>query len=1152
MSAPPDHPDRTQPSAIRVVPYSPPRASDSSEETQPATASARPAETPDLSTDNDGRSNQTSGKATSSGAGRHNQGSATALSASSAAPLLSAKERDDGVSERRPATIRRISSSDPRSRNPPAAIPVSATSNLPPSLAAVNAPSRGRLSATSYTTNTSQSSRLSSSSHLSDAEASSSSIPSSPPSGQRRPESRRRNFVAVLNEDKTFSLVPQRPRVPEPQPQNPPRTSSALSEYGGLRSSQLHSTPRVSQASSHEGYSSYASSHYDRPSSSLAGTNPDRSITPNTPVPSSPGSSTQETITDDPITDSSASPQNYRMIGGLRRVPNLPDPGYKAHQQTHSPGSDTTETLLPIVPETGAPTHDADQVDTRSNEEEHASIHSSTPSAGSDTTNYRVYRDDEEGDPDPEPLTNEEEDQDRGSDESLVDPQLRPQPSFATAQTASTEFESTNYKVYTHSDDEGSEEALPDSPVAGPSARALRNVFTPQLQPQASIGSIQSTASSTSENANFRVYGPSSPELSPVPESDPIQQETRELRPAQSFLSATSTTYETDNYKIYGGRISPAALSSVESFNPPSPSGSYAPLLRSPTGLVPSLYAPEEEAGPSGTAHTEPNYVVHGDPSPAPSREHTPNTTESGGTVVRHPREEFSQESLVVSPLRPHRFEEGFGYYRARSRSRSRSTEELQTKKSLKSVKSSISTAPITEEAAESYLAGQAYLDARGGEDDAGSASVAGPSERQRQLDEQRERERQQTEGSTWEGAGAAGGSMALPTTPHQWSSQLSTVMSETEPESSSGTHGSLASVSPQGSHGSHERRSSRGWSSHHSRQMLSISSSLAGEMEAASRSRSNSQPGSLERPGPSYRGYHGMVRHHDEHGDGLAELQQISPRPSRSRLSDMFSNSNSSERNLHSSASTRSFNNNIPTWAKLYYGSGERRFLRSASISSVSDLSSRPSSLAPHSSSPTSDHFPLGIYSQRRRPREMGPDDGAQRRSTPGSMDIQPVSAEDDVELGFRRSLRRMTSSLWSPHLRRDLRAQNRYSIWDTPSVAWSAESGIFGRRNVQVVFFVVGFIFPFAWMIGALLPLPKPSPLAMIQRDSSYSDLGIRTHSHEYERHIESVDELRYQNARWWRMLNRCMSVIGLLVLGAVVGLVVATVKQGWGTRT
>lgn len=1143
MSAPPDHPDRTpQSSAVRLVPYTPPRAS--TEETQARGSS----------TDSD-RNYQTSEKATNSGNVR--LGHTVQLPASFAPPLSLAKRRDDGVSERGPATIRRISTSDPRPGSSATETPVSPSSHLP----GLNAPTRGRLSTTSYT---SQSSRQSASSHLSDAEPSSSSIASSAPSGPRRPQSRARNFVAVLNEDKTFSLVPQRPRNTDSQPQNPPSSSSAFSEYGGSggRSSQLHSfpiTPRVSQASSHEGYSSYASSHYDRPSSSLAGTIPDRSITPSTPVPSSPGSSTQETITEHPIAESSASPWNYRMFGGLRRVPNLPAPDTKGKQPAHSPGSDTAETPPLTVPEIAPGLHD-NRADTRSTEEEQASIHSSAPSADSDAANYRVFSGNSEAPPDPEPQEQEQE-QEQGSDESLVDPRLREQTSFATVHTTSTDFETSNYKIYTHSDDEGSDGARSESPVEGPSSPAKRNLYVPQLQPQASIGSIQSGVSSASENTNYKVYGSPSPVLSPVPESEPVQ-EALELRPAQSFLSVTSTTYETDNYKVYGGRISPAALSSVESFNPPSPSGSYAPLLRSPTGPAPSLYTQEEEAGPSGTANADPNYVVYGDPSPESSREpsreasreNTPDSTGSGDTIVRHqPRQEYSQDSLVVSPLRPSKgFEEAFGYYRRRSRSwsGSKSKEDLKSKKSLKSVKSSVSSA-INEEEAENFYAAQAYLDAPPGEYE----PVPGPSERQRQLDEQRERERQQRESSAWEGAGAAsgpqGGPMALPTTPHQWSSQLSTVMSESEPDSSSGTRGSLISASPQGSHGSHERRSSRGWSSSHSRQMLSISSSLAGELEAASRSRSNSQPGSLERPGPAYRGYHGAVRDHDEDGDGLGDLQQISPRPSRSRLSDMFTNSNSSERSLHTSASNRSFSNGIPLWAKLYYGSGEHRFLRSASISSVSELSSRPGSAMQQSISPLSEHYPLGIYSPRRRARESGQPGMAQRRSTTGSMDIQPAPAEDEQELGFRRSLRRMTSSLWSPHLRRDVRARNRYSIWDTPSVAWSAESGMFGRRNVQVVFFVVGFIFPFAWMIGAVLPLPKPSPLAMIERDSSYSDLGVRPQSHEYDRHIESVDELRYENARWWRMLNRIMSVVGLLIIGAVVTLVVLALKDGWGTR-
>lgn len=1122
--------------AIRVVPYSPPRPAKSPEDAHRDADPTTARQDVDFSTDEAGPRTNT---ASASG-----QQPSTGSSEYGRAHPFSLEKRRDGVSELgEPATLGGSSTTepfDPRTGLAPTVIPVHA----PP-------PSRGRLStATSYTTSSTRQSTSSRSSRISDTESEAPSTVGT----SRRPQSRRRNFVAVLNDDKkTFSLVPQRPRAADAQSQDPPRSESAAStEYGGpsIRSSQLPSfptTPRVSQASSHEGVSSYASSHYDRPTSSLAGNFPDRSVTPGTPtsvVPSSPGL----TITQDFVPDSSPTPWNHRM--GVRKVAADLEEKHSFHTQASK--SDTTETPPAPVTDTEAPGHDSDPAHFRSTENAPASFPSPSHSSGSDRTNYRVYRDEIEAPPQRHSdATNQEEDDRASSDESLVDPHLRPQPSFATAQTGSTDFENSNYKTYGHSDSEGSEEDHQDSPIAGPSSRALRIPHIPQLEPQSSLASLQSAASSISDNPNYRVFGPSSPGLPPVPESEPLQGSSQELRPAHSFLSAVSSLPENDNYIVYG-RSSPAALSSVESFNPPSEAGSYAPLL-SPTTV-------EQEAGLSSTANTNPNYVVHGDPTPDPSREATPDTYESGETVVRHPPpQDYSQESLVVPPLRARRSQEGFGYFRARSRSISK--EELRTKKSLKSVKSSISSI-INEDAEDSFFAGQAYLDGPSAEYDASSPSVAGPSDRQRQLDEQRERERQQKDALTWEGEGAASGSqgsMALPATPHQWSSQLSTVLSESEPEESSGTRSSLASVSlpggsvhgSHGSQGSHERRNSRGWSTH-SRQMLSISSSLAAELEAASRSRSNSQPGSVERPSPSYR-YQGQVRHHDEDGDGLADLHMISPRPSRSRLSDMFNHSNSSDRNLHSSASTRSFNNGIPTWAKLYYGSGERRFLRSASISSASELSSRPESMLQHSNSPTSDHFPMGLWNARRRPMETGPGDSSQRRSAVGSMDVPQGSADDHVhDIGFRRSLRRMTSSVWSPHLQRDVRAQNRYTIWDSPSVAWSAESGMFGRRNLQVVLFVAGFIFPFAWMVGALLPLPKPSPLAMVQRDSSYSDLGIRSHSNEFERHIESVDELRYQNARWWRMLNRCMSVIGLLIIGAVVGLAVAAVKQGWATRS
>lgn len=1150
-----------QSSGIRVVPYSPARPSDASEDS--ASVSARPQESTRSSTDDDrhdsSRINQISGKASISSS-QPSRGSSAAPPGPSPSGLLLAKRADGPVSGPDSHTNAGTSSNDARLGATPTVIPV-------PHVAGSNPPARGRLSAASYTTHTSQSSRHSTASHISDADGPSQSVPSPSPSGQRRPASRRRNFVAVLNEDKTFSLVPQRHRntfnSQSSESPNPPRSESALSEYSApaLRSSQLPSfptTPRVSQASSHEGIPSYASSHYDRPSSSLTstGTIPDRSVTPATPVPSSPGGSTvHENVTEDPIAEFSPTPWNYRMVGGLRKVSLPSDPDRKGKQPSYSSlgRSDTTETPLPAVVETNSPSHDVGQVDSHpSAPEQRASIHSNTSSAEESDSNWKVYRNqDEEEDPASPAQTVGRAQPEQSSDEA----HLREQPSFASAQTTqttSTDFESSNYKTYGHSDSEESEAGRSESPVAGPSFALRPNLqIHPQLEPQTSFASIQTT-STLSDSTNYRVYGPPSPGLAPVPETD-IAQHTHNLRPAPSFLSATSTNPEGPNWQVYG-RHSPAALSSVDSFAPPSPAGSQRPLLGSPP-RADSIHTREEQAEPL-TVATEPNYVLHGDPTPDPSRNQSPATSESGGTVLRHPQEEFSQESLVISPLRPRLgSDESFGYYRARSRSISnpKSIEDLVTKKSLKSFKSSVSSV-INEETSEAFFNAQAFLDAPVGPDDPSSPSVAGPSERQRQLDQQREQERQQREAAAWaEESGAASGSegfMALPTTPHQWSSQLSTVMSETEPDSSSGTRASLASVSLPGSHG---RRSSRGWSSSHSRQMLSISSSLAGELEnASSRSRSNSHD-SPDRPSPAYRnGFHGRVRHHDEDGDGLADLHQITPRPSRSRLSDFFNHGNASERNLHSSASSasNSFNsNNIPLWAKLYYGSGERRWLRSYSISSMSDLSSRPPSMQ-HSGSPATDRFPGDVRSPRRRPRdEYG--NGNNRQSYQGSMNIEPLPADFDNDHVFRRSLRRMTSSVWSPHLRRDVRAQNRYSIWDTPSVAWSAESGMFGRRNIQVVLFVVGFIFPFSWMIGAVLPLPKPSPLAMIERETSFSDLGARTQSHEYERHIESVDELRYQNARWWRLLNRCMSVVGLLIIGAVIGLVIASIRQGWGTR-
>ncbi|RYO87867.1 hypothetical protein DL762_004053 [Monosporascus cannonballus] len=277
---------------------------------------------------------------------------------------------------------------------------------------------------------------------------------------------------------------------------------------------------------------------------------------------------------------------------------------------------------------------------------------------------------------------------------------------------------------------------------------------------------------------------------------------------------------------------------------------------------------------------------------------------------------------------------------------------------------------------------------------------------------------------------------------PHQWSSQLSTVMSEYE---GSDRDSRLASAI------SRSDRGSSALGSRHSRQLLSISSSLATQEEALGSSRSYSGP--LERPSPAYmRGAlpsppARTVRDLDEHGDGLADLQQhqLQHKPSWSRVGAYLSR-RGSDRELHSSASSRagSFTAaSIPAWARLYYGSGERRWLATApSIHSLSEAAaSRPESSF-RSGSPADDHPPQSVFNPRRRPREL-----PAHADPPDSADVASGGVAE-----MRLGARKRTSSIWSPHLRFDRRAI-RYSVWQPPSVTWATEGGVLGRSNIQVL---------------------------------------------------------------------------------------------------
>ncbi|KAK2000512.1 hypothetical protein LX36DRAFT_420567 [Colletotrichum falcatum] len=621
---------------------------------------------------------------------------------------------------------------------------------------------------------------------------------------------------------------------------------------------------------------------------------------------------------------------------------------------------------------------------------------------------------------------------------------------------------------------------LPEAPTADPFLPS----DTRDLQTKTSFQS-SATASTSSEKTNYKLYASNSP---PVTDTE-------------SVLQAPSTTSETTNYQVYGSS-SPPSPEREDSSQPPLSSHSNYVVLGRSSPPEPS----SAERSPPKTADSERNYVLHGASSPAPS-----SLASSRRSRIRP---EYSQESLLVAPLKPNkkkkkRPNERFGYYKSKSR------DSLRRSASVKSISGN-----LTLEAAQSFLASPAAF------------------YRSRVLASQPERQPEATTVST--AIAPVVGVFPVPSHmnahPHQWSSQLSTVISESE----GGSEPPSRSVSPWSAPG---RRGSIPLSSH-SRQMLSISSSLAAN-EEHSLSHSRSFTDSLERPRATHsRGNTlRMVSDQDEHGDGLTELHQLHQRPSRTRLSSFFSSS-SSDRNLHSSGSSRANSLNsasIPTWAKFYYGSGEHRFLASSGDSMMSDPndSRPPSSFQSHS--PSAEHLPMNIYNQRRRPREVDPAN-PRPLSDVGSLEIgQAPLHNSQVRIGLRKK----TSSIWSPHLRRDQRAR-RYSIWEPPSMAWSAESSIMGKRNMQVTLFAIGFILPFAWMVAAFLPLPPDPHAEMSEHDhrSSLLDEG-----RDLPRRVVAIDETLFQSARWWRALNRYMSIIGLLVVGAIAALVVVGVKQGWG---
>lgn len=138
------------------------------------------------------------------------------------------------------------------------------------------------------------------------------------------------------------------------------------------------------------------------------------------------------------------------------------------------------------------------------------------------------------------------------------------------------------------------------------------------------------------------------------------------------------------------------------------------------------------------------------------------------------------------------------------------------------------------------------------------------------------------------------------------------------------------------------------------------------------------------------------------------------------------------------------------------------------------------------------------------------------------------------------------------SPHLGPSTRQSNRLSAWRTPSFVESLDTLFNSRGNRQILLFCLGFIFPFFWLLGAILPLPpRPGHDAAeaekaLPRAESEDDLQAALRRHTAGDASKRWSEERtWLKAKWWRTLNRIMCFVGVGVIAAVIALAVVATR-------
>jgi hypothetical protein len=140
-------------------------------------------------------------------------------------------------------------------------------------------------------------------------------------------------------------------------------------------------------------------------------------------------------------------------------------------------------------------------------------------------------------------------------------------------------------------------------------------------------------------------------------------------------------------------------------------------------------------------------------------------------------------------------------------------------------------------------------------------------------------------------------------------------------------------------------------------------------------------------------------------------------------------------------------------------------------------------------------------------------------------------------------------------PHLAPTTRSSYRMSMWRAPSFVESLDSLWRSRSNRQILLFALGFLLPPCWLLGAVLPIPR-KPMSSAEYEAEKARLGEGQSEEDIQaammKHEAGDAERRWREekawhkGRWWRWVNRIMSVVGVLVVAAVVSVVVVVSDQ------